>query len=274
MIGLGVSPFLGSVKTSFDAATISYMNALGIANDSAIYFDGAQERTGHQLWLYVNQMVSSLKGGNIWNKCYAIYPFLGATADRNKYNLKSPLNADESYRLTYVGTIVHDKLGITVGPTSDYANTNLIGIAAGLSNSTGLGFTFYSGTSFSNTGYMMGDHPNFFYYSDTDRYIGLGNGFTIHTGNVNVNSINTMNRAPSGATERHIRNGTLVDEITKAFVNAGDEVFLIGAIEDATIFNPTQAYNLGFTAIHEGLTTSEETDMYNLVNTWKTNLSR
>ncbi len=75
----------------FDAATIVFMKALGIANDSTIYYlSTGFQRTGIQLWYYVNKVVTDLKSYSLWAKIYALYPMLGGTFARHSLNLKDP----------------------------------------------------------------------------------------------------------------------------------------------------------------------------------------
>jgi hypothetical protein len=49
----------------------------------------------------INTLVLDLKSAGVWTKLIAAYPFIGGTADTNKYNLVNPQNTDAAYRLTY-----------------------------------------------------------------------------------------------------------------------------------------------------------------------------
>jgi len=50
----------------------------------------------------INNLVISLKADSLWTKLLFAYPFVGGTADTNKYNLKNPVNSDAAFRLAYV----------------------------------------------------------------------------------------------------------------------------------------------------------------------------
>lgn len=272
-----ISPFglKGSSAISYDQATIDYMNALGIADDATVYFDGAQEKTGSELWAIVNSLVTSIKSASLWDKLYIIYPYLGATAARNKFNLKAPFDNNASFRQTFSGGVTHNKYGVEFNAVDGYADTKFTPVGDGLSESTGMHFSFYSRRSVTNAGYLLGSYPNSFYYADTDRYIGIGNGYTLHSGATNINSINIINRASNSTSERHVVNGTLSSAKTKAFSTFGAPYFLIGKILDgATSYYPTAATNFGFVTVGEGLTGAEETALNSAISSFITSLAR
>jgi hypothetical protein len=66
----------------------------------------------------INTLVLDLKADSLWTKMKAIYPFVGGTADTNKYNLVNPQNTDAAYRLTYTiksgAQITHSSSGFEV----------------------------------------------------------------------------------------------------------------------------------------------------------------
>ena len=73
----------------------------------------------------VDTLVTALKGYGLWTKMYAIYPFVGGTANSHKYNLKNPVDSNAAYRLTFNGGWVHSNNGILGNGVNTYANTNL-----------------------------------------------------------------------------------------------------------------------------------------------------
>jgi hypothetical protein len=74
----------------------------------------------------INVLVYQLKYYKIWNKCVAIYPFIGGTASTHKFNLLSPLDSNAAYRLTFSGGWTHSSTGALPNGTNAFANTNLI----------------------------------------------------------------------------------------------------------------------------------------------------
>lgn len=73
----------------------------------------------------INTLVIDLKGYGLWNKMYAIYPFVGGNANSHKLNLKNPVDSNAAYRLTFNGGWVHSNNGILGNGVNTYANTNL-----------------------------------------------------------------------------------------------------------------------------------------------------
>jgi len=140
---------------SFEAETIAYMNALVIPANSTVYFNGsAQERTGTQLWLAVNTFVLALKGASIYTKFKAIYPMLGGTSARAKFNLIDPRDLDAAYRLTFSGPWVFSGTGAMPNHSTTYADTYLAPSAALSLNSTHI--SYYSRTNVSTLEVEMG----------------------------------------------------------------------------------------------------------------------
>jgi hypothetical protein len=102
------------------------MNVLGIGNDSTIYYASTpQQITGAGLWTAVNNLVIALKSNGIWNRTSAIYPYVGGTAERHKFNLKNPVNSDAAFRLTFYNSWTHTGAGATPISTISYADTNM-----------------------------------------------------------------------------------------------------------------------------------------------------
>lgn len=89
----------------------------------------------------INNFTVNLKNNNLWSKMSGVYPFIGDSADINKYNLKDPRNSDSSFRLGFsgAGTIHSSASGVDFAGTNDYANvffnpnTNLTGLPVHLS---------------------------------------------------------------------------------------------------------------------------------------------
>lgn len=72
----------------------------------------------------INDFTVNLKNNNLWGKMSGIYPFIGASANINKYNLKDPRDLDSSFRLDFegAGTIHSSDSGVDFAGSNDYAN--------------------------------------------------------------------------------------------------------------------------------------------------------
>jgi hypothetical protein len=71
----------------------------------------------------VIELVRGLKNAQLWTKMKAIYPFVGGTATTHKWNLKDPQDTDAAFRLTLNGGWTHASTGATPNGTNAYANT-------------------------------------------------------------------------------------------------------------------------------------------------------
>lgn len=69
------------------------------------------------------ELVSRLKGAGLWSKMKAIYPFIGGTASSHKWNLKDPQDTDAAFRLVFSGGWTHSATGALPNGTNAYANT-------------------------------------------------------------------------------------------------------------------------------------------------------
>lgn len=93
-------------------------------DDAQLFFtnvgitDGAQKAA-------INELVVELKDIGVWDTQIAVYPTAGGTAAKHKFNLKDPRDADDAYRLTFSGGIVHSATGMLANGTNGYANTHV-----------------------------------------------------------------------------------------------------------------------------------------------------
>lgn len=73
----------------------------------------------------IDNLVNNLKEYNLWDKMYAIYPFVGGTSQINhKFNLKNPEDTNAAYRLVFSGSWTYNNLGISSATPA--ANTNFV----------------------------------------------------------------------------------------------------------------------------------------------------
>lgn len=66
----------------------------------------------------INNLTIALKQNNIWSKMLAIYPLVGGTALKHKFNLKNPIDSNSAFRLVFTGSMVHSSNGIKFNPNS------------------------------------------------------------------------------------------------------------------------------------------------------------
>ena len=113
---------------ALEAEVSPYMTAIAIPNDSTSYFIGTpQERTGSQITGYVDTLFKELKSAVSNNDLTinfpAIYPNIGKTVARLKFNALNPLDTDAAFRKVYTGGWIHDETGSLANGTDTSANT-------------------------------------------------------------------------------------------------------------------------------------------------------
>jgi len=89
-------------------------------------------------------LVRGLKRTGLWTKMKAIYPFIGGTASSHKWNLKDPRDVDAAFRLTFSGGWTHSSTGAAPNGSNAYANTFIVP-STDLTRDD-LSMTFYSRT--------------------------------------------------------------------------------------------------------------------------------
>ena len=93
----------------------------------------------------INTLVVGLKTDNIWTKMRALYPIVGGTASQHKFNLKNPVDSDAAFRLIFFGGMTHSSNGILPSGTNNYANTYFIP-STQIANADSFHYSIYSRT--------------------------------------------------------------------------------------------------------------------------------
>lgn len=250
------------VASSIDTDAKSFLTASGITDTT--------------ITNAIDTLVTGLKSNGLWNKFYAIYPFVGGTAFTHKWNLKDSRDLDAAFRLTFYGGLTHNSNGVTGNGLTGYADTYFNPVAQAI-NRENFGFSIYS-RSASWGGYAMGvtDGASFslLLRSGTTQYYGLfddGSAFgTVASGNKTL----TTQRS-SNTLQTLYRDGSSILSIntitTRANVNYPITLFCrngVGGIQNYSTIN--SALN----CIHAILTPAEVATFNTLVVNFQTALSR
>ena len=124
---------------------INSMSKGGVAFDAdATAFITAASITDATQKSAINTLVKDLKTSSIWTKMKAMYPMVGGTASRHKFNLKDPRDLDAAYRLQFVNGWTHSTTGAMPNGVDGYADTKFIPSTNSTLTSNGLGM--YLGT--------------------------------------------------------------------------------------------------------------------------------
>jgi hypothetical protein len=166
--GGGAKIYTGITGTTLFARTISgsvgFTSALAntgnAATDSdATAFITAASITSTTQITAISNLVFDLKQNNLWDKMYAIYPFVGGTSvDNHKYNLKDPRDLDAAYRLVFSGSWTFNNGGIsaTTLATTNFVNTFFNPFSSSSVSQDSVHISVYLPTALDNTTCIMG----------------------------------------------------------------------------------------------------------------------
>lgn len=255
---------------------------LSFGKDSdAIAFISAASITNDTQKLAINNLVLDLKRYGIWTKLRACYPFVGGSADSHKYNLKSPVSSDASFRIIFSGTITHDSNGITPDGSTGYGDTRLNGSAQGLNNDSHLSVYVRTNTA-------AGDKTEINAYNGLEAYWSIkvrdagdvtfngiyrftGNGFITVSGNTDSRGFYILTRRSSSDAESY-KNGVTTGTTTVTAQSIPNVNVHIGKRSDTnTSFTDR---NIAFASIGQGLTDTEASNFYTAVQRFQTTLGR
>jgi hypothetical protein len=264
---------------------------VGKMNDpDASLFIQVSEITGSTQRGAIVDLIKDLKSNGIWSKMKAIYPFVGGTDTSHKWNLKDPRDLDAAYRLTFFGGWTHSSNGALPNGSNGYANTYIIPSTTLTNNSTHLSFysrtdnsqgsaeiisTRYSGTinGVTSSGvwlmHIKWPDPNTFY---TDHY---------NTGTQRISATNTnstgfyVSSRTTSTSLKAYKNGTQLGT-TNTNTSADFSSLNIGVtISGETFYNTLySSKQVAFATIGDGLTDSEVSTLYTIVQKYQTTLGR
>lgn len=257
--------------------------------DALAFLEAAQIYNTNQQRAIVN-LVRSLKRVGLWSKMKAIYPFVGGTATTHKWNLKDPRDVDAAYRLQFNGGWTHSSNGADPNGTTGYANSylpvntmgqNSLHMSAYLRENT-LG-TFIdmgaieSSTNNANTpaAYFLARlaNPTSNVYGAVNASNGVTNMNPTTTTSLGMTQINRI----SSTEQKIFRNGSqlaaqtmnsIVPNTLNVYLGACNFPFTSGGID---YYSNRQ---FAFATIGDGLTDSDATNLYNIVDLYQKRLGR
>jgi len=249
--------------------------------DALAFLEAAQIYNANQQRAIVN-LVRSLKRVGLWSKMKAIYPFVGGTATSHMYNLKDPRNADAAFRLTFSGGWTHNANGVTSNGTNAFADTFLIPTTNLTENSTHhSNYSRTDGTSgcdiggMSSTGYFW--HLN--RYSEPG-YENICLSYMYRTAQIeasNTNGTGYYVATRTGLNDfRVIKNNTQIGSntaSTSGWTTTNRKLY-VGARNNQGTADAYSNRNLAFVTIGDGLTDTDATNLYNIVDLYQRRLGR
>lgn len=227
----------------------------------------------------LNTFDLGLISNSLDTKMKAVYPFVGTTASTQKYNFFDPRDLDVAFRLQFNGGGTFSSNGYQPNGTNAYANTFL----PPLSNlsPTSSHISFYSRTNVSTTqvemGVTTGTNDQYLIEINTSgiSYFALNNSGIISSSDANSLGFYIANRTSSSILNGW-KNSTKVVSGTNpssALTYSFNPIF-IGAWNENGNAKYYSTKECAFSSIGDGLTDTEATTFYNLVQNMQTTLSR
>jgi hypothetical protein len=221
----------------------------------------------------LNTLETDLTTYGLTAKIKALYPMVGGTAAKHKFNFMDARDLDAAFRLTFNGGWTHSSTGATPNGTNAYANTFWVqGDFPSTNNNTSLGF--YSGTStdgnvdmgaFLGTAYLLGSRRS-------GDFAGYCQSLATYSSIANSNGSGffVLSRTESSKIAMY-KNGTLLSNPS----NASTGGLVMSQLQ-------LSAYNSGYFGskehrldiISEGLTPTQAANFYTAVQAFQTTLSR
>lgn len=228
----------------------------------------------------LNTMDLALIANGLDTKMQALYPFVGGTATTHKFNFMNPVDSDAAFRLTFAGGIIHSATGATGNGSTGYANTHLIPTTDLTANSTHA--SYYSRTN-TVSGNCLGASTN----ASLNRIVillsfGDGNYYSDHYqfttsriayANADKRGYYIDNRANS-ASHTAYRSGVLKATNVGASGSMPSVAIALMAINENGVIGGYSNQECAFASIGNGLTETNASDLYTLVQAFQTSLSR
>ena len=225
----------------------------------------------------LNTLETDLTTYGLTSKMKALYPFVGGTAGKHKYNFMNTAQ----YELTFFGGLTHSSNGVLPNGTNGYAKTGLVPSAAIFTNNQNIHQSYYSRTNNTTGGYDMGAGAS---GSNNDFHLickySNGNQYSLYTTTaLAVNADSRGHHIALSATSgvKTIKNGTVTNTAGTSTTNLG-----LYTTQDVAIFAENRngtVYEFGskqsaLASIGLALSDTEAANFYTAVQTFQTTLSR
>lgn len=250
--------------------------------DALAFLEAAQIYDRNQQKAVVD-LVRRLKTAGLWSKMKAIYPFVGGTATAHKWNLKDPQDTDAAFRLTFNGGWTHSANGVDPNGTNAYANTFLVPTSALTYTSSHVSVYVRENIYGNQRNIEIGS-----YVGTPNRLIGIYTNYIdnldLDIGNFDVSRITVGNSDSRGyyiGTRtannllRAYRNGSTVgSNTTNDTVGLPTNAITYSAVLVGASYVQYSNKQLAFATIGDGLTDTDATNLYNIVDVYQKRLGR
>lgn len=255
----------GYVINQWDPDAGAFINVTGIGGIQAVA---------------INNLVNQLKAEGLWTLMTAIYPMVGGTAFRHKFNLKNPQDTDAAYRLNFVGGWTHDSSGAKPdGVSGTYADT--FAAVNSVFTTTNGSFSYYSFTNNAasddvemgaNDGASTtGETLLALRFSDGNQYAFYGQVGASGGASGNSSGYFLVNRLTNVDA---YKNGTLVINFGTTVTTITSRNFYLGAQNNGTGTYRNSSRGCCFAHIGKSLNNPASVVLTNIVNNFQRTLQR
>ena len=249
----------GIIAPSYTARTTAFASATAITDTTILNA--------------LNTFDLGLISNGLDTKMKAIYPFVGGTSTTHKYNFMNSVDSNEAFRLQFNGGWTHSSTGAAPNGTNAYADTKLQGtiltqdsthISSYSRTNNNMPTPLISGTNAILN--LINIWPR--YSSSNDVYFRINSNPTSPaTTSLTSFGLYIANRITSIETRNFIRNQLFIQSSGSSGVNDG---FIYLSKQDSAYDSREQA----FSSIGDGLTDTDASNLYTLVQAFQTSLSR
>jgi hypothetical protein len=225
----------------------------------------------------LNTLDVGLISNSLDTKIQTIYPFVGGTASTHKFNFMNPADTDAAFRLTFNGTWIHSSTGAKPNGTNAFARTFYVPNVSSTQNSHHI--AYYSRTNSNGTEVELGGASStsgslLEIRTAGTTYVRVNSGATYATF-VDANSLGLYigSRIVSNQVKGY-KNNTLAVTSTVNSAALSTREYYLAALNDSgtTMFYSTKECALA--SIGLGLTDTDASNYYTLVQAFQTTLGR
>lgn len=248
---------------SYGALTTAWISATG---ESDLTILGA-----------LNTLETDLTTYGLTSKIKALYPFVGGTAAKHKFNFMDARDLDAAFRLTFSGGWTHSGTGALPNGTNAFADSYLTPITSLGQNDNHI--SFYSRTQNLNNGVDIGTGDGTVNMLDIEinyggrYYENNQNSYSSPFSSTFTTGLFANSRIVSGSFKGY-RNGASEGTISIASTGRSSYSIFIGARNS----NGSPVYyanrECAFASIGDGLTDTEASNLYTATQAFQTTLAR
>lgn len=270
-----------SVRYSTFNRSIRKGNLASTDRDALAFLEAAQIYNTNQQRAIVN-LVRSLKRVGLWSKMKAIYPFIGGTASSHKWNLKDPRDVDAAFRLTFSGGWTHSANGAKPNGTNGYADTAFNPRTHLTAWNASLGF-------YNRTATIVNDYEQYMGIENNSNELFLlsawkspasqrmyFNGIAVTYSTTNYSGFWIGSKLSQSSYNKLILNGNVIGTATALGSNVAmpNNNIPIGATYNNGFYEFYSQFQCAFATIGDGLTDTDATNLYNIVDLYQKRLGR